>query len=88
MTGILNVEAFKKVHLEIIQWPAKALNMSVECYMGEFSGTTLGVKVDQFRFEATGQIHSYDVTSPTFSVVLIGGPPHASVPVQAWIFVN
>jgi hypothetical protein len=31
MTGILNVEAFNEVNVEIIQWPHVAVNMTVSC---------------------------------------------------------
>jgi len=40
MTGILNVEAFSKVNLEIIQWPHAPVNMTVLCDMGKISGNS------------------------------------------------
>ena len=38
MTGILDVQAYNKVHVEIIQWPHAPVNMSVSCSMGKLSG--------------------------------------------------
>ena len=34
MTGILSVEAYSKVNVEIIQWPHAAVTMTVTCNMG------------------------------------------------------
>jgi hypothetical protein len=35
-----------------------------------------------------GQIHTFDVISPEFSVVLTGGPADTDVPIQALVFLN
>jgi hypothetical protein len=58
MTGILNVEVFDKVNLEIIQWPHAAPTMNVVCDMGKITGSTLAQTVAQFPLGTTSQIHS------------------------------
>ena len=88
MTGILNVETFDSVHLEIIQWPHVAVTMSVSCSMGKISGSTLTANVGQFALGTAGVIHSFNVVGPEFSVVLTGGPPNTDVPIQAWVFLR
>ena len=80
MTGILNVEAFSKVNLEIIQWPHAPVNMTVLCDMGKISGSTLAQTVAQFPLGAAGHIHTFDVIGPKFSVVLTGGPAKLTYP--------
>jgi hypothetical protein len=82
--GILNVEAFDKVNLEIIQWPHAALTLNVVCDFGKITGPTLAQTVAQFPLATRGQIHTFDVIGPEFSVVLTGGPPNTTVPIQAW----
>jgi len=88
MTGILNVEAYNKVNIEIIQWPHATVSMSVSCDMGKISGETLAQTVGQFALGTAGQIHSFNVIGPEFSVVLTGGPPNTDVPIQAWVFLH
>jgi hypothetical protein len=88
MTGPLNVEAFSKINVEIIQWPHTAVNMTVTCDIGKISGTTLAQTVGQFALGTAGQIHTFDVTGPEFSVILTGGPPNTDVPIQAWVFLH
>ena len=88
VTSILNVEPYNKVNVEIIQWPHAAVNMTVLCYMGKLSGSTLAQTVAQFPLGTAGQIHSFSVIGPEFSVVLTGGPPNTDVPIQAWVFLN
>ena len=88
MTGILNVEAFSKVNLEIIQWPHSAVSMTVTCNMGKISGSTLAQTVGQFPLGTAGQIHTFEVIGPEFTVVLTGGPANADVPIQAWAFLH
>src|SRR5580692_8215717 len=88
MTGILNVEAFGKVHVEIVQFPTAAVSMTVVCDMGKLSGTTLAQTIGQFPLGTAGQIHTFDVIGPEFSLVLTGGPPNTDVPIQAWIFLH
>ena len=88
LTGILNVEDYGKVNLEIIQFPHAAVNMTVTCDMGKISGTTLSESVGQFPLGTTAQIHTFDVVGPEFSVVLVGGSPETEVPIQGWVFLN
>jgi Mg/Co/Ni transporter MgtE len=88
MTGILTVEAFDKVNLEIVQFPHAAVSMTVVCDMGKISGTTLAQTVGQFSLGTAGQIHTFDVIGPEFSVVLTGGPANTDVPIQAWVFLH
>ncbi len=86
MTGALNVETFSKVNVEIIQWPHAAVNMTVLCTMGKISGSTLAQTVAQFPLGTAGQIHTFDVIGPEFSVILTGAPANTDVPIQAWVF--
>ena len=88
MTGPLNVKAYSKVNLEIIQWPHAAVSMTVSCAMGKITGQTLAQTVAQFALGTAGQIHTFDVVGPEFSVVLTGGPPSTDVPIQAWVFLH
>jgi hypothetical protein len=88
LTGILDVTAFTKVNLEIIQWPHAAVTMNVSCDMGKISGSTLAQTVGQFTLGTAGQIHTFTVSGPEFSVILTGGPPNTDVPIQAWVFLN
>ena len=88
MTGILNVEAYGKVGIEIIQWPHVAVSMTVSCMMGKLSGQTLAQTIAQFPLGTAGQIHVFEVIGPEFSVVLTGGPPKTDVPIQAWVFIH
>ena len=88
LTGPLNVQDFSKINLEIIQWPHAAVTMTVTCSMGKISGSTLAQNMGQFPLGTAGQIHSFDVIGPEFSVVLTGGPPNTDVPIQAWVFLH
>lgn len=88
MTGIVNVAPYGSVNLEIVQWPHAAVNMTVTCYIGKLSGSTLGQTVGQFPLGTAGQIHTFDVIGPEFNVVLTGGPPKTKVPIQAWLFLQ
>lgn len=88
LTGILDVRKFKKVSVEIIQWPHTPVQMSVQCAMGKISGSTLSEVLEQFPLGTTARIHAYDVVGPDFSVVLTGGPPNTDVPIQAWVFLH
>ena len=88
LTGILNVEEHSRVNLEIIQWPHVAVSMTVSCNMGKISGETLAQTVGQFALGTTGQISTFDVVGPEFTVVLTGGPPNTDVPIQAWVFIR
>ena len=88
LTGILNVEAFNKVNVEIIQWPHAAVSMTVLCDMGKITGQTLAQTVGQFPLGTAGNIHSFPVIGPEFSLVLTSGPANTDVPIQAWVFLN
>jgi hypothetical protein len=88
LTGILNVETYSKVNLDIIQWPHVAVSMTVSCDMGKLSGATLAQTVGQFALGTATQIHTFDVVGPEFSVILTGGPPNTDVPIQAWVFLS
>ena len=88
MTGILDVQAFNQVNLEIIQWPHVAVTMTVSCDMGKITGQTLAQVVGQFPLGTAGQIHTFGVIGPEFSVVLTGGPPDTDIPIQAWVFLH
>jgi hypothetical protein len=88
MSGALNIEAFNKVNIEIIQWPRVPVNMTVLCNMGKITGQTLAQTVGQFPLESAAQIHTFDVVGPEFSVVLTGGPAETDVPLQAWVFLS
>ena len=88
MTGILDVSQFNSINVEIIQWPHAAVNMTVSCNIGKISGQTLAQTVGQFPLGTAGQIHSFNVTGPEFTVVLTGGPANTEVPIQAWVFLH
>ena len=88
MTGILDVKAYSKVNVEIIQWPHAPVSMTVSRNMGKISGSTLAQTVGQFPLGTAGIIHTFEVVGPDFSVVLTGGPPNADVPIQAWVFLH
>lgn len=88
MTGILDVQAYNKVNVEIIQWPHAPVTMTVSCTMGKISGSTLAQVVGQFQLGTAGVIHTFEVVGPEFSVVLTGGPPNTDVPIQAWVFLH
>ena len=88
MTGPLDVQAYSKVNVEIIQWPHAPVSMTVSCSMGKLSGSTLGQSVGQFPLGTAGIIHTFEVVGPEFSVILTGGPPNTDVPIQAWVFMH
>ena len=88
LTGILDVSAYSRVNLEIIQWPHVAVNMTVLCSMGKISGATLAQAVGQFPLGTAGLIHTFSVVGPEFSVVLTGASANTDVPIQAWVFLN
>jgi hypothetical protein len=88
LTGILKVAEFRKVNVDIIQFPLVPVNMTVTCYMGKISGSTVAQTVGQFPLDNSGQIHTFDVIGPEFALDLTGGPPNTDVPIQAWVFLN
>ena len=88
MTGILDVQTYNKVNVEIIQWPHAPVSMNVSCNMGKISGQTLAQTVGQFPLGTAASIHTFEVVGPDFSVVLTGGPPNTDVPIQAWVFLH
>jgi hypothetical protein len=88
VTGILNVEQYNKVNVEIIQGPGAPTGMNVTCYMGKISGETLSQIVGEFPFGTATQIHTFEIVGPEFSLVLSGGPANTPVAIQAWVFLN
>lgn len=86
MTGILDIQAYNKVNIEIIQWPPVPVSMTVKVNMGKISGSTLAQTVGTFPLGTSAIIHTFEVVGPEFSVILIGGPPNTDVPIQAWVF--
>jgi hypothetical protein len=88
MTGILDVQHYSSINVEIIQWPHAAVNMIVSCNIGKISGQTLAQTVGQFPLGTAGLIHTFNVTGPEFSVVLTGGSANTDVPIQAWVFLH
>ena len=88
VTGVLKVAAFRKVHLEIIQWPHVDVKMTVVCNMGKLKNQILGQQVGQFHLHTEGGIHSFDVIGPDFSVVLMGAKKDQQVPIQAWVLLH
>lgn len=89
LTGILDVQAFQKVSVEIVRGPgAPPQVMEVSSSMGKLSGTTLGQVVEQFPLATVPKIHTFDVVGPEFSLVVTGGPPNTNVPIQAWVFLH
>jgi hypothetical protein len=88
MTGPLDVGVFNSINVEIIQWPHVAVSMTVNCDIGKISGDTLAQSAAQFPLGTAGQIHTFNVIGPEFSVVLTGGPANTDVPIQAWVFLH
>lgn len=88
MTGIVNVEPYNQINVEIIQWPHAAVSMTVLCNIGVITGATLAQTVAQFPLGTAGQIHTFFVNGPEFSLILIGGTPNTDVPIQAWVFLH
>lgn len=88
LTDIIDVSAYRKVNVEIIQWPHVPVAMTASCVMGKMSGSTLAATVGQFSLGTAGAIHSFEVVGPEFVITLSGGTPNTEVPIQAWIFLN
>jgi len=88
LTGILSVEEFNSINVEIIQWPHAAVNMTVMCNMGKISGQTLAQTLATFPLGTSAQIQSFNVIGPEFTVVLTGGPANTNIPIQAWVFLH
>lgn len=88
LTGILEVQAYNKVSVEVVPGPGAPAGMTVMCTMGKLSGETLAAEVGQFPFATAAAIHTFNVVGPEFSVVIVGGPANTAVPVQAWVFLN
>ena len=88
MTGPVDISEHAKVNLQITQFPHAAVTMTVNCAIGKISGSTLSQVLAAFPLGTTGPIHSFDVIGPEFNVVLTGGPPNVTVPIQAWLFLN
>jgi len=88
LTGILNVEAYNTINLEIIQWPHAAVSMTVQCVIGQISGDTVAQSLAQFPLGTASQIYTFNVIGPEFAVTLIGGPANTAVPIQGWVFLH
>jgi hypothetical protein len=88
LTGVIDVQEYGKVHLEIFQWPTIQADMTVSCVMGKISGETLAQEIEQFPLGANPIIHTFEVIAPEFTVNLTGGTPATEVPIQAWVFLN
>ena len=86
----VDVTSFEKIHFEILQWPQIAPEMTVRCAIGKTRppGDTLAQWVAEFPLSDAPTIHSFDVIGPDFWIVLEGGPPNVTVPIQAWIFLH
>lgn len=87
LTGIVNIEKYRKADFEIIEFPF-SVSMNVQCDMGKISGATLAASVGQFPLGTTAQINSFDVRGPEMSCVLTGGPANTAVAIQAWLFLH
>jgi len=88
LTGILNVEAFDKINLAIVQSSRPPVSITAVCEMGKLSGYTLAQVIGRFPVEETAhQIQTFDVIGPEFSVVL-HGPPNTEVSIQGWVFIR
>jgi hypothetical protein len=94
LTGLLAVDAYDSVNLEICSVRGTPPNITVLCNMGNlsglghFNGQTLGSVVGQFPLAFETVIHTFPVTGPEFSVQLTGGPPNVKVNFEAWIFLK
>jgi hypothetical protein len=95
LTGLLPVDAYDSVNLEIVAVRGTPPNITVVCNMGNlsglghFNGQTLAAVVDQFPLAPFDTvIHTFPVTGPEFSVQLTGGPPNVKVDFEAWIFLK
>jgi hypothetical protein len=62
--------------------------MTLVCDMGQTTGSTVAQTVAQFPLGTVGQIHTFDVIGPEFSVALAGGPANTDVPIQEWVFLH
>ena len=88
VTGILNVEAYNTINLEIVAGPHAPAGMTVQCIFGQISGETLAQVVSQFPLGSATEIHTFNVVGPEFNLELVGGPPNTAVPIQAWVFLH
>jgi hypothetical protein len=88
LTGAIDVSAHDEVDVEVIQWPQAPVKMNAACSIGKISGQTLAQEVGKFPLGASGQIHTFNVVGPEFSVVLTGAPPNVTVPIQGWVFLH
>jgi hypothetical protein len=89
VAGPLKLEAYSKVNVQIMQFPQVAVSMTVNCSMGRITPPSLSQYVEQFPLTSSDPpIHTYDVIGPEFMLLLTGGPPNTTVPIQAWIFIH
>jgi len=88
VTGILNIEEYNSINVEIVQWPQANLNMTANVYIGKNSGNTLAQLVAEFPLGVVYQIHTFPVIGPEFNLIVTGGPANTQVPIQAWVFLH
>jgi hypothetical protein len=88
LTGILNVEAYNKVNVLIIQSSQSPVNIAASCLMGKLSGQTVSQVIARFPVDVEPKIQTFEVIGPEFSMTLVGGPPDTDVSIQAWVFIH
>jgi hypothetical protein len=88
LTGILNIEEYNSINVEIVQWPQANVNMTVNVYIGKNSGNTLAQLVAEFPLGIAYQIHTFQVIGPEFNLILTGGPANTDIGIQAWVFLH
>jgi hypothetical protein len=91
LTGILGIEAYHTVNLEIVAgYKDQVRDLRVMVNMGKITGTTLSESIDHFTISVTDiiHIHTYPVIGPELAVWVLGAPPHTAVDIQAWVFLN
>ena len=91
LSGILDIRPFRRVHIEITQFPTKIAGLTAHVIMGKISGQTLAQEIDTFVLQpnqAGAVIRSYEVKGPDFSIVLDGAPANKLVGIEGWIFLN
>ena len=90
LTGILDIEGYHTVNLEILAGYADQVpDLRVTVDMGKIKGSTLAEEVDRFTIAIPDiHIHTYSVIGPELVVWVLGAPPNTDVDIQAWVFLN
>jgi hypothetical protein len=90
LTGILDIEGYHTVNLEILAGYADQVpDLRVTVDMGKITGSTLADEVDRFTIAIPDiHIHTYPVIGPELVVWVLGAPPNTDVDIQAWVFLN